>query len=220
MTSIKASLDFIDKNESTYNKKLLWLVYLRNMHLIFFIFLTFIVINRPSWQVNKEQVGEDYFLAFVMVSEFLIVLFSFFTVFTPKNRPRAKHEFNLRNKKEAVGLALPIMVFILLSFSYMTMMPLPSGILFSVFLFNGIVVFLSIIMQPAIIYLYEANVFEKDQTTILDYAFKYFAIFTSSINYYVQRELAELPLILNKVLAVLFFIIWTFQTFFYAGIFG
>ncbi|KGX86553.1 hypothetical protein N781_16140 [Pontibacillus halophilus JSM 076056 = DSM 19796] len=225
MINIKAKTDEFYKydkirnKDNTYNKEKLWLIYLRNMHIIFFAFLAFIYINQSSWQTDGDPTGEEYLLTFVTVSEILIILFSILTKFTPKKRVRTKHTFNFRNKNEVIGFLLATLVCVLISFSYTTMMDFPSALLSLVFLFNGIFVFLSLIIHPLIIYLYEVNVFEKDQHSVLDFTFKYIAIFVSSINYYVQRELSELPFLLNKFLALIFAIIWMFHTLFFMGIF-
>ncbi len=61
----------------------------------------------------------------------------------------------------------------------------------------------SVLFHPFALRIYEANVFQERET-ILDYVFKYIAIYFSGINYYVQLTLLKLPLLLNKLLAIVF----------------
>ncbi|MBP3040679.1 hypothetical protein J9303_14400, partial [Bacillaceae bacterium Marseille-Q3522] len=60
-------------------------------------------------------------------------------------------------------------------------------------------------IQRAVIVLYEVNVYEGKKS-MLGYATKYIAIMTSGINYYVQNVINRLPFLLNKLVAILFFI--------------
>lgn len=50
------------------------------------------------------------------------------------------------------------------------------------------------------------NVF-REKESINDYTFKYIAILFSSLNYYVQVALKGIPLILNKLFAIIFAIV-------------
>lgn len=74
---------------------------------------------------------------------------------------------------------------------------------------NFMVSLYSIVFHPVALAIYEANVFQE-KTTMLDYIFKYIAIFFSGINYYVQMILLNLPLLLNKLIAIVFvlFLLW------------
>lgn len=67
----------------------------------------------------------------------------------------------------------------------------------------------SILFHPIALGIYESNVFQK-KTTLFDYIFKNIAIFLSGINYYVQMILLRLPLLLNKLIAIVFvlFLVW------------
>ncbi|WP_269411256.1 hypothetical protein [Lentibacillus daqui] len=74
---------------------------------------------------------------------------------------------------------------------------------------NFIVSLYSVIFHPVALGIYQANVFQE-KTTLMDYIFKYVAIFLSGINYYEQMILLRLPLLVNKVIAIVFvlFLLW------------
>ncbi|BAC14768.1 hypothetical protein [Oceanobacillus iheyensis HTE831] len=109
-------------------------------------------------------------------------------------------------------LSLFSLIFIGLSIPY------PSTIVMLVLITNFMVALYSIVFHPVAIAIYEANVFGK-KTSLLDYIFKYIAIFFSGINYYVQKILLKLPLILNKLIAIVFVLVLLWQASLILGIF-
>ncbi|EWG08836.1 hypothetical protein [Cytobacillus firmus] len=97
--------------------------------------------------------------------------------------------------------------------------PIPSSFIALMIAANAIFAFFSIFVQTLVITLYEVNVFEEPKS-ILDYCFKYFAITTSGINYYVQTVLNRLPFILNKLVAAFFFVFLVATGFSLLGVFN
>ncbi|MBM7604838.1 hypothetical protein JOC75_002842 [Metabacillus crassostreae] len=122
-------------------------------------------------------------------------------------------------KEKTIGLMIAIVVMTLMSFVFMGLdIPFPSTYLALMITTNAIVAFISIILQKATIVIYEGNV-NKEKNSISDYVFSYIAIGFSGINYYVQKVLNRLPFLLNKLLAITFFLIIFFQLFMIADIY-
>ncbi|RBP87385.1 hypothetical protein DFO70_12042 [Cytobacillus firmus] len=90
--------------------------------------------------------------------------------------------------------------------------PIPSSYIALIITTNAVFAFFSIFVQKLVIILYEVNVYEKPKT-LFDYCFKYIAIITSGVNYHIQNLLNRLPLILNKLASVFFFIFLIFTGF-------
>ena len=102
-----------------------------------------------------------------------------------------------------------LMAFVVLTFLAWTMhginIPLPSSYIQVWLSVNTVFAFLSIFMQRLVIVLYEMNVLEK-RTGFFNYAIKYFAIFILGLNHHVQVVINRLPFLLNKIMAVMFFV--------------
>lgn len=102
-----------------------------------------------------------------------------------------------------------LIAFVVITFLAWTMhginIPLPSSYIQVLLFVNTLVAFLSIFMQRLVIVLYEMNVLEK-RTGFSNYAIKYFAMFILGLNYHVQVVINRLPFLLNKIMAVMFFI--------------
>ena len=124
------------------------------------------------------------------------------------------------SKKKITGFILVFMVFTLIACSlYGINIPLPSSYIPLVIAANGVFAFCSIFAQRLIIALYELNVFEgKD--SLVGYFNKYTAIFTSGINYYIQNVLNRLPFLVNKILAICYFLSLVWIGFGILGIFN
>lgn len=109
-------------------------------------------------------------------------------------------------KEKVIGF---LITFVVLTFLAWTMhginIPLPSSYIQVLLSANTVFAFLSIFMQRLVIILYEMNVLEK-RTGFFNYAIKYFAVFILGLNYHVQVVINRLPFILNKIMAVIFFI--------------
>lgn len=109
-------------------------------------------------------------------------------------------------QKKIVGLIINVVIWNLLALPLLGVdIPIPSSYIAMMIMINGIFAFFSIFIQRGVIVLYESNVFEEPES-ILDYAFKYFAILSSGINYYIQVLFRRMPFIINKLASVLFLI--------------
>jgi len=97
--------------------------------------------------------------------------------------------------------------------------PFPSWYLVIFYIMNAVFAFVSIFTQRLVISLYEANVFEEPANAI-DYGFKYIAIFSSGLNYFIQNICNRLPFVLNKLAAAIFFFYLLFNFFALAMIFS
>lgn len=116
-------------------------------------------------------------------------------------------------KEQIIGGIIAFIIFTLLSLPFYGVdVPLPSSYVVLFIISNAIFAFVSIFIQRAVCYIYEANVFDECNNSI-DYAFKYLAICSSGVNFYVQKLLIRVPFILNKVIAIVFclFLLWNFM---------
>ncbi|MBN8204162.1 MULTISPECIES: hypothetical protein [Bacillaceae] len=115
--------------------------------------------------------------------------------------------------KNLIAFAAVFLIWTLLSLMLTGIdIPIPSSYIALMITANAIFAFFSIFAQKLVIILYEVNVYEHPRT-FLDYCFKYIAIITSGINYHIQNLLNRLPLILNKLASVSFFIFLFFTGF-------
>jgi len=114
-------------------------------------------------------------------------------------------------KEKTIGGIVAFVVMTILALPFVADIPLISAYVFMMIFINTIFAFGSIFLQRLVIVLYEANVFEKPSSAI-GYAFKYFAMYSSGINYYVQTICNRLPFVLNKIMAIIFFVYLAFST--------
>ncbi|KAB7672565.1 hypothetical protein [Bacillus sp. B1-b2] len=122
-------------------------------------------------------------------------------------------------KEKTIGLMIAIVIITLISLVFTGLdIPFPSTYLALIMTSNAIAAFIAIILQKATIVIYEGHV-RKEKTSIFDYVFSYIAIGFSGINYYVQTVLNRLPFVLNKLLAIFFFLILFFQLFMIADVY-
>ncbi|MGN1402362.1 MAG: hypothetical protein ACI4XL_12770 [Bacillus sp. (in: firmicutes)] len=119
------------------------------------------------------------------------------------------------NKQKAIGGMIAFLIVTLLALPFhWGGTPIPSSYVELLIVMNAIIAFVSIFIQRVVIILYELNVFEKT-TSVIDYTFKYFAMYSLGMNYHVQLLCNRLPFILNKLMALIFFLfmIWIFFSF-------
>ncbi|MGG1629345.1 hypothetical protein [Rossellomorea sp. NRS-1567] len=123
------------------------------------------------------------------------------------------------SKKKIAGFILMFVVFTLIACSlYAINIPLPSSYIPLMIAANGVFAFCSIFAQRLVVVLYEVNVYEENDS-LIGYFNKYTAIFTSGINYYIQNVLIRLPFLVNKLLALCFFLSLVWIGFGIVGIF-
>lgn len=140
---------------------------------------------------------------FAVFSEVFILLLSFVACMRSK-RQKVKSDYRGQRLKEWSGAWIALVFSSLFSLIFLgANIPFPSTLLFFLLTTNGMAAAYSVLFHPFALRIYEANVFQERET-ILDYVFKYIAIYFSGINYYVQLTLLKLPLLLNKLLAIVF----------------
>ncbi|WP_197204198.1 hypothetical protein [Cytobacillus firmus] len=115
--------------------------------------------------------------------------------------------------KNLIAFAAVFLIWTLLSLMLTGIdIPIPSSYIALMITTNAIFAFFSIFAQKLVIILYEVNVYEQPRT-FLDYCFKYIAIITSGVNYHIQHMLNRLPIILNKLASIFFFLFLIFTGF-------
>lgn len=178
-----------------------FLTFIKSNLLLVLVFLVFIV--------NMDELRYVFIIIFLLVAESFIVVLSFVACFKKKIRKKVKVK-EKKNKTEWLGFGITIILLSLFSLIFLgANIPYPSTLIFLMLMTNFMVSLYSIVFHPVALAIYEANVFQE-KTTMLDYIFKYIAIFFSGINYYVQMILLNLPLLLNKLIAIVFvlFLLW------------
>ena len=169
--------------------------------------ITLFLINKSEWR----SIGGDKVTVFIFTFECLIILYSVFASIRPtQNNEKSRMEEKF-SKNKWTGMVIAVISTSLLSlFMLPANLLFPSTVVFLVLSTNLLAAFYSIIFHKAAIGIYELNVF-KEQDSITDYTFKYIAILFSSLNYYVQVALKGLPLILNKLFAIIFVMVLAMQ---------
>ncbi|AIF45520.1 hypothetical protein [Virgibacillus sp. SK37] len=178
------------------------------------IVLLLFLINYKSWDWD----GADYIYIFMLFPQAFLVLLAIIAGFRKTENKFTYHFRNSRN--EWIGLVSAITAVLLFSLLFLGAgVAFPSTVVFLAITTNFMVAAFSVIFHPLTIALYEANVFDKCNTK-MDYFYKYIAIFTTGINYHTQQLLRSVPLVINKLLAVIFVLLLIWQLFGVNMIFG
>lgn len=142
-------------------------------------------------------------LIFIFPAEMFIMILSFINMFKPNQKIKRKKRDNI-SKNEWIGMTITFGFLSIFSLLFLGAgISFPSTLVFLAITTNFMFALYSIIFHPITIALYYGIVF-REKETITDYIFKHIVMFTSGINYYVQISLKKLPLILNKMLAIIF----------------
>ncbi|MEN1967810.1 hypothetical protein WMZ97_06970 [Lentibacillus sp. N15] len=164
--------------------------------LLILILLVF-VINIGEWRYD----GKGYAIVFFVFSENFIVFLSLLACIKPIVGKGLKGN-QKDNEKEWLGFGIIFIFLSLFSLPFLgANIPYPSTLIFLILITNAMVSVYSVVFHPIALGIYRANVFQE-KTTMMDYIFKYVAIFLSRINYYVQMILLRLPLLINKPIAI------------------
>ncbi len=172
--------------------------------------------NSSSWQYD----GFVSVVMFITFAEVFIFILSLIACIKPKQEKR-KTESNGDRDMERVGALIAFILLSLLSLIFLGLdIPYPSTLILCIIFTNFMVALYSILFHPIALGIYEANVYQE-KTTMLDYIFKYIAIYFSGINYYVQMTLLlRIPVLLNKLIAIIFVLFLLWQAVILIGIFG
>ncbi|WP_269411258.1 hypothetical protein [Lentibacillus daqui] len=175
------------------------------------------VINKNSWP--EDELTGVYVFLFVF-AEPASILLSIISCFSPDKMAFPRKMKWSHSKEEWIGFGIAVVGLSLFSLIFLGAgVPWPSTIVFLMLMTNAMFALYSILFHPITIGLYRANVYDKKET-IADYIFKYIAICFSGVNYYIQLTLLRLPLLINKLFAIVFALILIWQAFTVIGVFN
>ncbi|MFS0750486.1 hypothetical protein [Oceanobacillus sp. 1P07AA] len=179
------------------------------------IFTAIFFINKSGWQVNGSTSVE----MFVAFAQPFVILLSIIAGFKPYEKIK-KIKFDKEQSKEWTALLIAIILISMFSLVFLgANIPFPSTLIFGMLSMNFMVALYSIIFHPFAIRIYEANFYQGDKS-LLDNVFKYLSIYLMGINYFVQKQLLKLPLIINKLVAIIFVLFLVWQMFIVVDIFN
>lgn len=174
-------------------------------NILLVLFILIFMVNKTEWKYD----GRISVITFTTFAEAFIILLCMIACIKPNRNNRSKG-ITRRQPKEWLGALIAFVFLSLFSLIFLgANIPYPSTFIFFILATNFMVSLYSILFHPIALGIYESNVFQE-KTTLFDYIFKYIAIFLSGINYYVQMILLRLPLLLNKLIAIVFvlFLVW------------
>ena len=168
-------------------------------NILLVLFILVFMVNKTEWKYD----GRISVITFTTFAEAFIILLCMIACIKPNRNNRSK-SISRKQPKEWLGALIAFVFLSLFSLIFLgANIPYPSTLIFLMLISNGMFAAYSVLFHPIALRIYETNVFQE-KTTLLDYIFKYVAIFFSGINYYVQITLLKLPLLLNKLIAIVF----------------
>ncbi|MFD1334459.1 hypothetical protein ACFQ4N_02540 [Oceanobacillus iheyensis] len=171
-------------------------------------------INKSGWQVDGSTSVE----MFVVFAQPFVILLSIIACFKPYEKIK-KIEFDKEQLKEWIALLIAIILLSLFSLVFLGVnIPFPSTLIFGMLSMNFMVALYSIIFHSFAIRIYEANFYRGDKS-LLDNVFKYLSLYLMGVNYFVQKQLQKLPLLINKLVAIIFVLFLVWQMFIVVNIF-
>lgn len=182
-----------------------FLTFIKSNIILMFFFLIFMV-NGNEWRYD----GINFVILFLFIAESFLVILSLLACFNTQVGNDLKKSKQKKSNKEWLGFGINFIALSIFSLLFLgANIPYPSTLIFLILITNAMASVYSVIFHPIALGIYQANVFQE-KTTVMDYIFKYVAIFLSGINYYVQTILLRLPLLLNKIIAIVFalFLLW------------
>ncbi|MFD2923800.1 hypothetical protein [Halobacillus naozhouensis] len=177
-------------------------IFLKANLLVVFILLLFIL-NYGVWRGT----GGSAISMFIFTLEVFLILIGVLACVKPTTK---KRKFSMPQKNEWLGLGIATILFSLMSLIFTGIhIPYPSTLVLLTIFTNAMVALYSIIFHKPAIALYESNVYGEAES-VMDYTFKFIAVLFSGINYHIQIILIRLPLIVNKLIAIvfIFFLLW------------
>ncbi len=172
------------------------------------------LLNRSSWG------GEGNFIVgiFIGFNELFLIPLSIVACFKPQTKDAKSKADRRIAKNEWIGAGVAFIATSILSLVFLAVIPYPSTLLYLILITNFMVAAFSVIFHNVAIGIYEANVYSEHKS-VMDYTFKYIAVLFSGLNYCVQITLLNLPLIINKLVAVIFVLLLLWQSFMVGGVF-
>ncbi len=167
--------------------------------------LFLIYLNKSNWRYD----GADQVETFIFTFECFFVLLALLVIARP---PQKKS--NIQTRSISKNLVCFIMALIITGLISLMMipagLPFPSTMVFFILATNLLVAFYSLAFHKTAIALFKTNT-KKEKKKIADYVFMYIAILFSGLNHLVQSVLDRQPLIINKLIALLFILILSMQ---------
>uniref|UniRef100_A0A7U3YG29 Uncharacterized protein n=1 Tax=Geobacillus sp. (strain Y4.1MC1) TaxID=581103 RepID=A0A7U3YG29_GEOS0 len=187
-------------------------------NLFVLLLLVILLINKNDWDEDGSIIVFIFISGFELLFMLLFIPACFF--YEPVRIKRIIQSiFKKREKNEWIGMALAFCVITLFSLGFI-FIPYPSNYLPLWFTVSWICAFVSIFIQRVVIAYYYFNVnVENDQKSIFNYFFKYLALFIMGFNHYIQLLLSKMPFLLNKLFAILTFLVLILQSFVLLGVY-
>jgi hypothetical protein len=190
-----------------------------HLFLLFIIFL--FLINKNQWTNNAFVTFSTFFSGFEL---FFILLF-LPSCFVPNLPTLSIHRIiqaitKKRERNEWVGMAIAFIIFTLVSLIFLPAnIPYPSTYVQFWLASNIMFALISVLFQRLVFFYYDAAVKAKPKS-VLDYFYKYCGLFMLGFCYYIQQILSRMPLLLNKLFAILFLLLVVWQFFMVVGVFN
>jgi succinate dehydrogenase hydrophobic anchor subunit len=188
-------------------------------NLFVLLILAILLINKNDWDEDGSIIVFIFISGFELLFMLLFIPACFF--YEPVGiKQIIQSIFQKREKNEWIGMALAFCVITLISLGFIFDIPYPSIYPPLLLTFSWICAFVSIFIQRIVIAYYYFNVnIENDQKSIFDYFFKYLALFIMGFNHYIQLLLSKMPFLLNKLFAILTFLVLILQSFVILGVY-
>jgi succinate dehydrogenase hydrophobic anchor subunit len=187
-----------------------------NLFVLLILFI--LLINKNYWNEDGSTIVFIFISGFELFFMLLFVPACFF--YEPVSIKRIIQSiFQKREKNEWIGMALAFCVITLFSLGFI-FMPYPSNYLPLWLTVCWICAFVSIFIQRVVIaYYYSHANIENNQESISNYFFKYVTLFIMGFNHYIQLLLSKMPFSLNKLFAILTFLVLFLQSFVILGVY-
>ncbi|OAT73150.1 hypothetical protein A7K69_03970 [Parageobacillus thermoglucosidasius] len=188
-------------------------------NLFVLLLLAILLINKNDWDEDGSIIVFIFISGFELLFMLLFIPACFF--YEPVRIKRIIQSiFKKREKNEWIGMALAFCVMTLISLAFIFDMPYPSIYLPIWLTVCWICAFVSIFIQRVVIAYYYSNAnIDNNQKSISNYFFKYVTLFIMGFNHYIQLLLSKMPFLLNKLFAILTFLVLILQSFVLLGVY-
>ncbi|MED0652490.1 hypothetical protein P9246_10150 [Aeribacillus pallidus] len=188
-----------------------------NLFVLLILFI--LLINKNYWNEDGSTIVFIFISGFELFFMLLFVPACFF--YEPVSLKQIIQSiFKKREKNEWIGMVLVFLLATLISLGFIFDIPYPSIYLPVWLSVSWICAFVSIFIQRVVIAYFYSNVnVENDQKSIFNYFFKYSALFIMGFNHYIQLLLSKMPFWLNKLFAILTFLVLFLQSFVILGVY-
>ncbi|MYL57820.1 hypothetical protein GLW20_09900 [Virgibacillus halodenitrificans] len=174
-----------------------------NMYILAMLLLFYL--NKSNWRYDGANQVETFIFSF----ECFFILLILLVIVRPAQKKSDIPTSSI--VKNLVGFIIAFIITGLISLMMIPAgLPFPSTMVFFILATNLLVAFYSLAFHKAAIALFKTNT-EKEKKKIADYVFMYIAILFSGLNHLVQSVLDRQPLLINKLIALLFILLLSMQ---------